>query len=356
VVDVTGALVVEGGARVGDLTVDLALEVPAGRTVALVGPNGAGKTTLVRLVAGLLALEAGSIRLGDRVLADAGTGRHLPPEDRAVGVVFQDVALFDHLDARDNVAFGLQAQGQRRRAARDDAARWLDRLGVGHRAQARPAQLSGGEAQRVALARALAPGPEALLLDEPLASLDAEVRTTVRHELRRHLREHAGPCLLVTHDLVDAAVLADEVVVLEAGLVTATGTVDELVARPRTPWAAQLAGTNLLVGTAVGATLHLEAGGELIAAEAPGDGPVLVAVPPAGIALHIRRPSGSPRNRWPGAVEGLEPIGARVRVRLAGPVPVVAELTADAVQELGLEMGTPVWAAVKATEVRAYPR
>jgi molybdate transport system ATP-binding protein len=336
--------------------VDVALEVPEGRTLAVVGPNGAGKTTVVRLLCGLLGLEAGTVRLGDRILADSHRAVHVAPEDRGVGVVFQDLGLFGHLDARDNVAFGLQARGTRRGAARDEASGWLERLGVAHRASARPAELSGGEAQRVALARALATRPEALLLDEPLAALDAEVRASVRRDLRAHVAEMGGPCLLVTHDLVDAAVLADEVVVLEEGLVTARGTVEELVARPRTPWAAELAGTNLLAGTATGTALELEAGGTLLAAEAPGDGPVLIAVPPAAVALHAERPGGSPRNRWPAAVEGIEPVGSRVRVRLAGPVPVVAELTTDAVRELGLEDGTPVWAAVKATEVRAYPR
>jgi molybdate transport system ATP-binding protein len=354
--DVSAGLVVEGGAQVGDLTVDVALEVPAGRTVALVGPNGAGKTTLVRLVCGLLELEAGSVRLGDRVLADPERDLHLPPEERGIGVVFQGLGLFEHLDVRDNVAFGLQARGVRRRSARQDAEGWLERLGIARLASSRPADLSGGEAQRVALARALAPGPDALLLDEPLAALDAEVRAAVRRELRAHLGDQPGPTVVITHDLVDAAVLADEVVVLEDGVITGRGTVDEIVARPRTPWAAELAGTNLLTGTATGVALDLDAGGALVAAEAPGDGPVLVAVPPAAVALHVQRPGGSPRNRWPAAVEGLEPIGARVRVRLAGPVPLVAELTAEAVRELGLGDGTPVWAAVKATEVRAYPR
>jgi molybdate transport system ATP-binding protein len=217
-------------------------------------------------------------------------------------------------------------------------------------------ELSGGQQQRVALARALIMRPQVLLLDEPLAALDAEVRANVRHELRAHLAAQAGPSLVVTHDLVDAAVLADEVVVLEAGAVTAVGTIDDLVARPRTAWAAELAGTNLLEAEASGTALALAAGGALVAAEPPGDGPVLVAVAPSAVALHARRPSGSPRNRWPAAVAGIEQVGARLRVRLGGPVPLVAEVTTEARDELKLEPGTPVWAAVKATEVRAYPR
>ncbi len=349
-------LTVAGQVQVGALHLDVHLDVPAGRTVALVGPNGAGKTTLVRVACGLLPLDAGTVHLAGRVLSDPSARVHVAPEERGMGVVFQDLSLFPHLDVTDNVAFGLQARGARRRAARREAAIWLERLGVAHRATARPAELSGGEAQRIALARALAPGPDALLLDEPLAALDAEVRASVRHELRAHLQAHAGPCLLVTHDLVDAAVLADEVIVLEAGAVTARGTVAELVARPRTPWAAELAGTNLFEADAVGTRLELASGSALVAADAPGDGPVLVAVPPSAVALHARRPGGSPRNRWQAEVAGLETIGARVRVRLIGPVPLVAEVTTGAVVDLGLGPGTAVWAAVKATEVRAYPR
>ena len=269
--------------------------------------------------------------------------------------MFQDLLLFPALDVTDNVAFGLRAGGMRKAAARARAVEWLERLGLGARRADRVGGLSGGEAQRVALARALAAGPRALLLDEPLSALDADVRATVRRDLRDHLRHHEGPCLLVTHDPLDAAVLADRVVVLEAGRITASGTLGELVAHPRSAWAAELAGTNLLRGMARGTELRLEGGGVLLAAEPPGDGRVLVALRPSAVALHTELPQGSPRNVWPCTVAEVEGFGERRRVRLEGSVPVVAEITVDSQRAMGLEPGARAWASVKATELRVYP-
>jgi molybdate transport system ATP-binding protein len=230
---------------------------------------------------------------------------------------------------------------------------WLERFGLGDRGHDRVGNLSGGEAQRVALARALAPEPRALLLDEPLSALDADVRASVRRDLRDHLRHHHGPCIVVTHDPLDAAVLADRVAVLEAGSITADGQLADLVAHPRSAWAAELAGTNLLRGIAQGQELRIE-GGRLVAAEAPGDGAVLIAVRPSAVALHRTRPEGTPRNVWEATVAEVEGFGERRRVRLSGPVPIVAEVTVDGLAALGLAPGDPVWASVKATELRVY--
>jgi molybdate transport system ATP-binding protein len=348
-------LSIAGTASVGALVLDVDLTVAAGETLAVLGPNGAGKTSLLRAVLGLLPLSSGCVRLDDRVLDDPIAGTWIPTEARAVGAVFQDLLLFPNLDVLENVAFGLRAAGVHRGEARTRAQEWLARVGLSDRATADVRSLSGGEAQRVALARALAPTPRALLLDEPLAALDAEVRGTVRRDLREHLAAHAGPCLLVTHDPLDAAVLADRVVVLEHGVVTDAGVLADLVARPRTAWAAELAGTNLLPGIARGSVLELHRG-SLTVAEPPGDGPVLVAVRPAAVALHRARPEGSPRNVWEGTVRAVEGFGERVRVQLDGPVPLVAEVTTAAVAELGLRPGERVWTSVKATEVVAYPR
>ena len=344
-----------GRARAGELVLDVSIDVAAGETLAVLGPNGAGKTTLVRVLCGLVPLERGRLRLDGEVLDEPARDRFVPPDRRSIGVVFQDRLLFPHLDAADNVAFGLRAAGATHRRARGEAAAWLERMGLGGRAGASVRELSGGEAQRVALARALAPRPRALLLDEPLAALDADVRGTVRRQLRDHLRAHDGPCILVTHDPLDVAVLADRVVVLEDGRITASGTLADLVARPRTAWAAELAGTNLLPAMATGPRMQLPAGGSLTVAEPPGDGPVLVAIRPASVALYRARPEGSPRNVWPATVAGFEGFGERVRVRLAGAIPVVAEVTTAGVEALGLRAGADVWASVKATEVRAYP-
>ena len=349
------SLSVCGTARVGDLVLEVDLAVDAGETLAVLGPNGAGKTTLLRTVLGLLALDAGRITLDGRVLDDPAERISVPTEQRSIGAVFQDQLLFPTMDVRENVAFGLRAAGTRRHEARVQAEGWLQRVGLGDRSTAHVRTLSGGEAQRVALARALAPAPRALLLDEPLAALDAEVRGAVRRDLREHLAAHAGPCILVTHDPLDAALLADRVVVLEHGTVTDAGVLADLVARPRTAWAAELAGTNLLPGRALGARLAVGRGA-LTVAEPPGDGPVLVAVRPAAVALHRARPEGSPRNVWEATVAAVEGFGERVRVQLDGPVPLVAEVTSAAVRELGLRPGERVWASVKATEVVAYPR
>jgi molybdate transport system ATP-binding protein len=349
-------LAIAGRTRAGALVLEVDLEVEPGETVAVLGPNGAGKTTLLRALCGLTPLDDGRVSLDGRVLDEPSTSTFVPPERRSIGVVFQDLLLFRTMDVADNVAFGLRAAGRNRHLARADAVDWLERVGLADRATAAVADLSGGEAQRVALTRALAAEPRALLLDEPLAALDAEVRGAVRRQLRDHLEVHAGPCVLVTHDPLDAAVLADRVVVLEDGQVTDGGDLADLVSRPRTAWAAELGGTNLLPAVARGVHLELADGGEILVAEAPGDGPVLVAIRPAAVAVHRHRPEGSPRNVWEGTVRTIEGFGERVRVQVAGPVPLVAEVTGDAVTDLALGPGASVWLSVKATEVVAYPR
>jgi molybdate transport system ATP-binding protein len=217
-----------------------AFDAMPGRPLALVGPNGAGKSTLVAAIAGLLPLASGTIGIGGLVVSNAAAV--VPPHLRRVGVVFQDLLLFAHLSVRDNVAFALRVRGTGRAEARAAAQPWLERFELDHLAERRPAQLSGGQAQRVALARAVASDPEVLLLDEPLASLDAAIRDEVRADLARHLREFGRPAVVVTHDAQDVAALADDVVVLQAGLIVQQGSVDELAARPATPYVARLFG------------------------------------------------------------------------------------------------------------------
>lgn len=348
-------LEVAGSLLVGELRISVDVHIAPGETLAVLGPNGAGKTSLLRVISGLLPLTDGVVRLDGRILDEPATGVWVPPEDRSIGVVFQDLLLFPDLSVLDNVAFGPRAQGASTRSARASANEWLDRLGLASLREARVGRLSGGEGQRVALARALAANPRAVLLDEPLAALDADVRMQVRRELRDHLGAHEGPRILISHDPLDAAVLADRVVVLEDGQVTAAGALRDLVARPRTAWAAQLAGTNLLPARGTEEGLVLESGGRLISAERAEPGGVLVAIRPASITLHRHRPEGSARNVWPATVAEVEGFADRHRVRLEGPVPVVAEVTSAALAELALEPGREVWASVKATDVVAYP-
>ena len=225
----------------GAFTVEAAFEAHPGRPLALVGPNGAGKSTLVAAIAGLLPLASGIIRVGDLIVS-AGEAA-VPPDLRRVGVVFQDFLLFPHLTVRDNIAFAARVRGAGRAVARAEAQPWLERFELDHLAARHPAQLSGGQAQRVALARALASDPEVLVLDEPMASLDVEIRDEVRADLARHLRDFGRPTVLVTHDAEDVAAIADDVVVVQEGRVTQRGTLDALATHPATPYVARLFGS-----------------------------------------------------------------------------------------------------------------
>lgn len=341
---------VSGSIEVAGFSVELDLEVDRGETVALVGPNGAGKSTVLRSVAGLLPLGSGRIEMNGRVW-DA-PGIFVPPAERGVGAVFQSYRLFDHLDARENVAFGLRARGTRRRDALVTAQAALDRLGVGAVGDQRPSSLSGGQAQRVAIARALVTDPAVLLLDEPMAALDVSARGSIRHELAGWLDDVDACRILVSHDPVDAHALADRVVVLEGGVVTQRGTLSELAGAPRTTYIADLMGTNLLRGRLDGGVLTIDGGGivHVGSHDAP-DGPVVATVRPAAVALHRDHPEGSPRNVWQTTVAAVESADGRVRVRLGEPLDLVVEVTTAGFAALGVEVGDPVWASVKASEI-----
>jgi molybdate transport system ATP-binding protein len=339
---------------VGSFTLDADLAIHDREVVALVGPNGAGKTTLLRALAGLVAIDEGLIRIGDTVVDGPARARFVPPEQRSVGVVFQDYLLFPHLTALDNVAFGLQARGARKRVARERAAEWLARVGLADRAGARPAHLSGGEAQRVALARALAIEPALLLMDEPLAALDVQHRTDLRHYLGSVLGGFGGARVLVTHDPVDALTLADRIVIIERGSIVQTGTPDDIVSRPASSYVAELVGVNLYRAAAHGRVARTDTGAVFALAEEH-DGAVHALVPPHAVVLHRSEPAGTARNVWRGIVRGSERVGERVRVRIEGELPIVAEITAASVDALGIHTGTEVWAAVKATEISLYP-
>ena len=328
---------------------DIALRAAPGDVVALLGPNGAGKTTALRALAGLAPLTAGHLRL------DGADLRRTPPESRPVGVVFQDYLLFPHLTALDNVAFGPRCRGAGKAEARAQAAEWLDRMGLAGHAGARPRRLSGGQAQRVAVARALATHPRLLLLDEPLAALDARTRLEVRAQLRRHLAAFEAVAVLVTHDPLDAMVLADRLVVVEGGRIVQEGSPSEIARHPRTEYIAQLVGLNLYRGQAEGHTVRL-ATGPAVSTTEDLSGPVFVAFPPGAVTLYRERPTGtSARNLWHCEVAGLETHGDQIRVELTGELALAADLTTVAAAELDLHPGAPVWAAVKAAQTHAYP-
>jgi molybdate transport system ATP-binding protein len=341
----------------GAFTLDVRLAVAPGEVLALLGPNGSGKTTSLRALAGLAPLSGGHLRLDGTTLEEPAVRRRVPPERRPVGVIFQDYLLFPHLTALENVAFGPRCHGVSRAAARALAADLLDRMGLADQAGAKPRRLSGGQAQRVALARALATGPRLLLLDEPLAALDARARLDVRAELRRHLAAFEAVAVLVTHDPLDAMVLADRLVVIEHGRVVQEGGPAEIARRPRTDYVARLVGLNLYQGEAAGHTVRVGPRLALTTTEELA-GPAFVAFPPGAVALSRARPESSARNAWRARITGMESHGDQIRVALAGAddgLPLAADLTTVAVAELGLETGTEVWAQVKAAQTHAYP-
>ena len=324
------------------------LTVAPGETLALVGPSGAGKTTILRVVAGLLRPQSGLVSVDGTVLLDTERGRDVPPEQRRAGYVFQEYALFPHLDVRRNVLFGA-----RDRSRVDDL---LGRFRIGQLARARVNELSGGERQRVALARALARDPAVLLLDEPLSALDAHTRAGVRAELRELLHSFALPTLLVTHDFEDAATLADRVGVISEGRILQLGTPVELVSAPVDPFVATFTGAMLLAGRTIGARdglteVALDSGFTAWSAD-EAVGRVNVAVYPWDVALGPVAREDSRMNHFTAAVTSIAPMGNRVRVQVG---PVVAEITGASAERLELRPGATVTASFKATAARLFP-
>ncbi len=337
----------------GGLALAVDLQVAAGETLALVGPNGAGKSTCLQAIAGLLPIQHGTIRIGNELL-DGGPGLpRVPPERRGVGFLFQDPLLFAGMNVLDNVAYGLRSRGVPRQEARERARQWLERVGAAALAAASPRELSGGQAQRVALARALAPSPRILLLDEPLAAVDASAAPELRREIRAQLAEFTGVRLVVAHSAVDAFALADRIAVLEAGRIVQLGTVAEICAQPRSRYVADLIGLNFCRGVAHDGVVELPDGARLITASTL-TGPVLTTIHPRAVSLFPARPAGSPRNVWETPVLAIEPTLERVRVRVGAPMPLVAEITPGAAAELRLAVGGRIWIAVKATEVGVF--
>ncbi|WP_405496583.1 ABC transporter permease [Streptomyces sp. NBC_00096] len=327
---------------------ELTLDAEPGTTIAVVGENGAGKTTLLRALLGLTPRAHAELKLGDLDVTA------LPPHKRKVAWVPQDGALFPHLNALANTAYGLRAHRMPKAEARAEAHRWLDRLGVGHLAHRKPAELSGGQAQRVALARALAARPRLLLLDEPLAALDQTTRAHVRHTLRRHLAGFGGVCLIVTHDPVEAVSLADRVLVLSDGRTLQDATPSEVTRHPRSPWVARMLGRNAWPCTATREGLTLATGGILVAADPlPEGAQALAIIAPESVSLHRERPAGSPRNVWRGTVREITVVGSRLRILITSErtPDLIAEITPQAAADLALADGSGIWASLKATEV-----
>ena len=344
---------VEARTRLGALELDVALEVAAGECLALAGPSGAGKTSVLRVTAGLVHPDHGLVEADGKTWLDTARGIDLPPERRSCGYVFQEYALFPHMRAWQNVAYSLRGPDRRERALA-----LLERFGMRELADARPGTLSGGERQRVAVARALAREPEVLLLDEPLSALDARTRAGAARELGAVLRVAGVPTVLVTHDFSEAALLGDRVGVIDAGHVLQEGTPSELAATPRSAFVADFTGAVVLTGTASagpdGLTrVDLDGGGAVTSSDQAGGEvavsvyPWEIAIEPAGEAAH-----GSTQNRLEAEIVSVTVVGNRVRLGLAGPQPLAAEITGKAAESLGVAPGMRVTAAWKASATR----
>jgi len=368
-VDLDGdTLVMSGTVERGGFDLAAQLKVAPGEVLGVLGPNGAGKTTLLRALSGLDALSTGSIRLGELTLDDAATDTFVPTERRPVGLVFQEYRLFPHLDVRDNVAYAPRVRGAGRRQARAAADTWLERLDLSALAGRHPDQISGGQAQRVALARALAADPRLLLLDEPLSALDARTRLEVRTQLRSHIDQFTGPVLIITHDPLEAMIMADRLLVIENGRVVQQGSPSHIARQPATQYVARLVGLNLYTGTLdpLSRKVHLDDGGTFTvtlgddslteAGTARSELRVLIGLRPSAISIHTTRPThASPRNIWKGTVTSLEQLTDRVRVQVDATPPALVDISSAAVADLALRPGTGVWLSAKATETEAYP-
>jgi molybdate transport system ATP-binding protein len=339
---------------------DVDLHLGHGERLAVVGPNGAGKSTLLGVLAGVVRPERGRALLDGRVLFDVAghSGVWVPPHARGVALLAQDPLLFPRLTVAQNVAFGPRAAGLRRHEARQVAHGWLEQVEATDLADRRPGRLSGGQAQRVAIARALATRPRLLLLDEPLAALDVEASALLRRMLRRVLSGRTA--IVVTHDLLDALLLSDRVVVLDGGHVVESGPTTEVLRRPRSAFAARIAGLNMLAGTADGSGLRQPDGqrvdGMASSPTSPGE-PAVAVFSPEAVAVYDAAPHGSPRNVFAATVTEVEPRSERVRVRgtIGSGAVVVADVTPAAVAELDLYQGRAAFFAVKAVSVQIYP-
>ena len=352
-------LALKASRQLGGFSLEADLHVGDRSTMVLVGQSGSGKTTLLRLVAGLLDPDRGRIEVDGEAWFDHDSQRRMAASERPVGYVAQDYALFPHLTAAENVAFGLRAQRTPSRATATRVGAALERLGIGALAHRRPRELSGGQQQRVTIARAIVLEPRVLLLDEPLSALDVQTRRTIRGELRRLLAELPCSTLYVTHSPAEALAFGERITVLEAGRVSQRGSREDLMRHPRSAYVAEFLGVNffkgsLTAGAGDGVARIAHAQGELFLTVAGEESDAAVVVHPRDVTLSLEKPGGTARNVFAGAIEELvpePPSGELVRVSLATTPPLIAEVTRSAVEALGLRPGLRVFASFKAAGV-----
>jgi molybdate transport system ATP-binding protein len=358
---VTVALQMQLRVRRGDFVLDAALQVRQGEILALLGPNGSGKSTLLGALAGLIPLESGTVRVAGRTISDTDRRVAVPPEHRGVGLLGQEPLLFPHLSAIDNVAFGRQSQGVRRPDARAEAVGWLSAVGLDGLGNRKSSQLSGGQQQRVAIARALAAQPRVLLLDEPLAAVDVPTASVLRQLLRERLAATGTAAIFVTHDVLDAIVVADRVAILQEGRIVETGPTQRVLGAPRTRFVAALAGVNLVTGV-------LERDGSLRTADGrrfsgrflgdqPAPGATVSAVfRPAALRVTLAPGHAMESNSWNARVAALEPSSGGIRIRLAGDPDIVAEISPVDVAEQAINVGSDVRVSVAEADVALRAR
>lgn len=352
---------IELHARVHLRDAEFDLTLDDGDVLAVLGPNGAGKSTLLSLISGLLRPDSGRIVLGDTVVTDTEAAVFVPPHARGVAMLAQQALLFPHMSVAANVAYAPRCKGNSRAEAAVVAQRWLAAVDAEHLAGRRPAQLSGGQAQRVAVARALAAEPQVLLLDEPMAALDVTAAPAVRRLLRDILRDGRRTAVIVTHDLLDALGIANKVIVVDRGRIVERGAVRDVLAAPRSEFAARIAGVNLVSGTVTGPGVLTTAWDATISGVGAVDAntAAVALFTPAAVSVHLDEPHGSPRNVIHTTIAEMEINGATVRIRGAdqpdGSTGLAADITAAAVADLDLVPGRRVYFVVKAQEVQLLP-
>lgn len=341
----------------GPFSLEAAFSVAAGETLALVGPTGCGKTTCLMTIAGIVMPDRGIVRFAERLFCDTEAGIWLPPEKRNIGTVFQDFALFPHMTAFENAAYGLRAKRIRGQPLREKVLAALETVGIGHLAARKPAGLSGGERQRLALARAIAIETPLLLLDEPISALDPHTRDSVRRELKALISSLGKTTVVVTHDPIDALTLGQRICVLENGRVQQIGEKRELLLYPKTEFVARFMGTNFFTGTVVNVNgdglREINVNGASIFTVEAVEGEVPISFFPSEVTLSVEPPVGSSLNVFSGIVEDVAHLGDRVRISVRSQVPIIAEVTHRSFASLGLAEGHPIYASFKATAVRA---
>jgi len=346
--------------KLREFPLEVCFDVHPAETLVIIGPSGCGKTTTLNVIAGLMDPEEGRVALREQVLSDSAMGMSIPPEKRSIGYVFQDFALFPHMSVAENVAYGLRSRRRPRHEIPQKVDGVLELLGITQLKRQRPEQLSGGERQRVALARAIACDAEILLLDEPLGSLDAQTRNRLRGELQRMLRVIRRIAIMVTHDYIDALTFGDQICVMDKGRMLQMGSREELLRHPKSRFVADLTGVNFFEGqvsdSSTDGLARIWVGDSCLYASCDRKemGGTLVTFFPSEVSISRDKPSGSPRNVFRSEVKEIIHMGDKVRLSLNGALPMCAEISANALDELELKEGDSVYASLKATAIKTY--